>query len=74
MSYYVLKKVDDDDESLRGEYGGKCTFYNGLLWYATSLSPPTEFESESEAREAIDDSKKVFKNTKFRLEEVQDAT
>ena len=70
MPYYVLRKVDDDDEYLRGVYGGKTTFYNGLLWYATSLSPPTKFESESEARVAIEDSKKVFKNTKFRLEEV----
>ena len=72
MSYYILKKLDEEEESevLRGSHQGRCTLQNNLLWYATSLSPPTLFESESEARKAIESSKRVFKNAKFKLEEV----
>ena len=71
MSYYVIKKIEDDKYWYTlPPYEGKCTFYNDLLWYATSLALPTEFESKSEAQSAIEASKKIFKNAKFRLEEV----
>ncbi len=60
MSYYVLKK--DADEA-----PGKTTLFDGVLYYATFLSPPTEFKSEEEARRAIEASMERFKNAKFRI-------
>ncbi len=62
MLYYVYKKIDDRDEK-----GDKTNLFNGLLWYPTENNPATVFETRKEAQDAINDSKKVMKDAKFKI-------
>ncbi len=67
MPYYVYKKIDNRDEK-----GDKTGLFNGLLWYPTLNAPVTIFETRKEAQDAINDSKRVMKNAKFRIVDVED--
>ncbi len=67
MPYYVYKKIDDRDEK-----GDKTGLFNGLLWYPTLSAPATVFETRGEAQDAINNSKKVMKDAKFKIVEIRE--
>ncbi len=67
MGYYVIK----GDKS--GKYGGRTVLFDGLLFSATNLAPPTLFETIEEATDEMARSQHIQgSRIKFEIEEVED--
>ena len=67
MGYYVIK----GDKS--GEHKGRTVLFDGLLFNATNLAPPTLFKTMEEATNEMARSKHIQgPRIKFEIEEVKD--
>ena len=67
MGYYVIK----GDKS--GEHKGRTVLFDGLLFSATNLAPPTLFKTMEEATDEMERSKYIQgSRIKYEIEEVED--
>jgi hypothetical protein len=73
MPFFVMKRFGDEKPYSVdwADYKELTILCGGLLYFCTSLSPPTEFKTKEKAEEAIKKSKKIWPEYKFRIVDVE---
>lgn len=74
MPFVVIKRFGDEKPISVdwADYKELTNLCNGLLYFCTSLSPPTKFETREKAEGAIKKSKEIWPMYKFRVIDIDE--